>query len=187
MHGRARFYSYASILALTLGIAPQLHAQKSYALGFGGGAAIPVGQLSDAQKTGFNGIASLALGTAEVPLGVRIDLIYNRFPRNGLVSPQSGSAGASFRVTGVLANLVYAFPGTSAKTYVVAGGGLYSTRTEVAGAQAKSDLGLNAGAGFTFGVGPIASFVESRYHYIRRAPADGGLVHFVPITVGLMF
>jgi hypothetical protein len=188
MYRPANLVAAVFFLVITAGLAYPLRAQKSYALGFGGGAAIPVGRLSDTQKTGFNGIVSLALGSADVPIGLRIDGIYNRFPRNGVVSPQSGATTtAGFRVTGVLANLIYAFPGTTEKTYVVIGGGLYSTKTEIAGAKAKSDLGLNAGAGFTFAIGPIASFVESRYHFIRRAPADGGLIHFVPITVGLMF
>jgi len=36
-------------------------------------------------------------------------------------------------------------------------------------------------------LGPIASFLESRYHFISREPAKGGVIHFVPITLGLMF
>jgi hypothetical protein len=163
-------------------------AQKSYALGIGGGAAIPVGRLNDAQKSGFNGIVSLALGAAELPIGVRIDGIYNRFP--GRVTTPGSSATtntSSFRVTGVLGNLIFAFPGTSTKAYVVTGGGLYYTKLDVAGAESERDPGLNIGAGFTFGLGPIASFVEGRYHFIRRPPDKGGVIHFVPITLGIMF
>lgn len=169
-------------------VVPPLYAQKSYAIGVGGGAVIPVGRLSDAQKAGFNGIVSLALGAAELPIGIRIDGIYDRFPRNTVASPQSGPSNASaFRVTGLLGNLIYAFPGTTAKTYVLVGGGVYSTKLDIADAKSINDLGLNAGAGFTFGLGPIASFVEGRYHFIRRSPLDGGVVHFVPITLGIMF
>ena len=36
-------------------------AQKTYAIGLGGGTAIPVGKLKDAQKAGYNGIAMLAM------------------------------------------------------------------------------------------------------------------------------
>jgi hypothetical protein len=175
------------LLALC-GFARPAFAQKSYALGIGGGAAIPVGRLNEVQRSGFNGIVSLALGVAELPIGVRIDGIYNRFPGSGTVSGATGTANtSSFRVTGVLGNLIFAFPGTTTKAYVVTGGGFYYTKLNAAGAESERDLGLNAGAGFTFGLGPIASFVEGRYHFIRRPPEKGGVIHFVPITLGIMF
>ena len=158
-------------------------AQKTYALGLGGGAAIPVGTLGDTQKTGFNGIAVLALGGADLPIGIRIDAIYNSFPSQA----QSGATAQGFRIAGALGNLVYAFPGTNAKTYLIAGGGVYSTKFDVAGTKAENHGGLNAGAGATFRFGPIASFLESRYHFISRKPDKGGVIHFVPITFGLLF
>jgi Outer membrane protein beta-barrel domain len=162
--------------------------QKTYALGIGGGAAIPVGKLSDTQVTGFNGIIALALGAPDLPIGVRFDGIYNNFSRKDVTSPQAGATNTyGFRVAGILANAVYAFPGTSVKSYIVAGGGMYNTKFDVAGSKSENHLGLNAGAGLTFGLGPIASFIESRYHFISREPAKGGVIHFVPITFGLMF
>jgi hypothetical protein len=162
-------------------------AQKTYALAIGGGAAIPVGKLKDTQNTGVSGIVALALGVAELPIGVRFDGVYNRFPRSDLNFPQSGSASNSFRITGILGNLIYTVAGASVKSYVIAGGGFYNTRLDVAGSKSETDLGLNGGAGLTFGLGPAAGFLEARYHFIRRAPADGGVIHFVPITIGLMF
>jgi hypothetical protein len=90
-------------------------------------------------------------------------------------------------VTGALANIVYAFPGTSAKPYILAGAGLYNSRTDVAGAKAQSNVGFNAGLGATFAFGPFATFVESRYHSISRSAAKGGVFQFVPITFGLLF
>jgi hypothetical protein len=162
--------------------------QKMYALGIGGGAAIPVGKLSDTQATGFNGIISLALGAPDLPIGVRFDGIYNNFSRKNVTSPQTGTTNTySFRIAGVLANGVYAFPGTSVKSYIVAGGGWYNTKFDLAGAKSENHLGLNAGAGLTFELGSIASFIESRYHFISREPTKGGVIHFVPITFGLMF
>lgn len=164
------------------------YAQNSYALGIGGGVAIPVGSLKDVQTSGFNALISLALGVAELPIGVRIDGIYNQFPRNGTASTASDPSNtSSFRATGVLGNLIFAFPGTSTKAYLITGGGLYYTKVDLAGAKSERNPGLNAGAGFTFGLGPIASFVEARYHFIRRQPDKGGVIHFVPITLGIMF
>ena len=163
----------------------QASGQKSYALGIGGGAAIPVGKLSNTQTTGFNGMVALALGVAELPIGVRFDAIYDSFSRKDITSPPTSTY--AFRIAGLLGNLIYAFPGTTAKTYIVAGGGLYNTKFDIAGTKAENHWGLNAGLGVTFAVGPVASFLESRYHFISREPTKGGVIHFVPITLGVMF
>jgi hypothetical protein len=165
----------------------QAAAQKTYALGIGGGAAIPVGKMSDTQKTGVNGLVSLALGVAELPIGIRIDGIYNKLPRSDGTLLVGSAGTADFRILGVLGNAVYAFSGTSVKSYLIAGGGLYNTRVDIDGAKSENHPGLNAGAGMTFGFGPIASFLEVRYHFISRQPAQGGVLHFVPITFGFMF
>ena len=160
-------------------------AQKTYALGIGGGAAIPVGKLSNTQTSGYNGMVALALGVADLPIGVRFDGIYNSFSRKTLNSPPTNTY--AFRVSGLLGNLIYAFPGTTAKGYVVAGGGWYNTKFDIAGTKAENHWGLNTGVGITFAVGPVASFLETRYHFISREPTKGGVMHFVPITLGLMF
>jgi len=174
---------FASII-----LSAQAAGQKTYALGIGGGAAIPVGKLSNTQVTGFNGIIALALGAPDLPIGVRFDGIYNNFSRKNVISAQGSATNTyGFRIAGIIANVVYAFPGTSVKSYIVGGGGLYNTKLDVAGSKSENHAGLNAGAGLTFGLGPIASFIESRYHFISREPTKGGVIHFVPITFGLMF
>jgi hypothetical protein len=177
----------AALASITLS-AP-VAGQKTYAVGIGGGAAIPVGKLRNTQVTGANGIITLALGAPDLPIGVRFDGIYNSFSRKNVVSAQGGATNNTygFRIAGILANAVYAFPGTSVKSYIVAGGGYYNTKLDIPGSKSENHPGLNAGAGLTFGLGPIASFIESRYHFISREPTKGGVIHFVPITFGLMF
>jgi hypothetical protein len=161
--------------------------QKTFALGVGGGAAIPVGKLSNTQDTGYNGIIALAMGVAELPIGIRIDGIYNTLLNNKQLAPGGGNFSSDLRVMGVLANLIFAFSGTNAKPYVVVGGGLYNTKPDTTAAKSENYFGVNAGLGATFGIGPFATFVESRYHSISRKAAKGGVMQFVPITVGLMF
>jgi hypothetical protein len=143
--------------------------------------------MSDTQKTGVNGLVSLALGVADLPIGVRIDGIYNKLPRSSAALLVGSSGTADLRILGLLGNAVYAFSGTSVKSYLIAGGGLYNTRVDIDGAKSENHLGLNGGAGMTFGLGPIATFLEARYHFISRQPAQGGVLHFVPITFGFMF
>ena len=159
--------------------------QKTYALGIGGGVAIPVGKLSNSQKIGYNGTVALAIGVSELPIGVRFDGIYNMFPLR--TTPVGGSTSSDLRIIGALGNLIYAFSGTSAKPYIVFGGGYYSVKVDAPGAKSENDFGFNAGLGATFGVGPVAMFFESRYHSIARKAAKGGVIQFVPITLGLMF
>jgi hypothetical protein len=180
------FFRIAGIALLVSGAFPQsASSQKTYALGVGGGAAIPVGRVSKTQTTGYNAIVALAIGVSELPIGVRFDGIYNTLP---LRTPSvGGSTSSDLRVIGALGNLIYAFSGTSAKPYIIFGGGYYGVKADVPGAKSENDFGFNAGLGATFGVGPFATFVESRYHSISRKAARGGVMQFVPITVGLMF
>ena len=171
-------------LCLVLSISSLAFGQKTYAVALGGGAAIPVGRLADTQETGYNGLAALAIGVADLPLGVRFDGLYNTLR----AKTRSGTTvGSDFRVIGALANLIVAFPGTNAKAYMIAGGGLYNSRVGTSGAKSQNHIGFNGGLGATFGVGPVALFPESRYHSISRSVAKGGVFQFVPITAGLLF
>jgi len=162
-------------------------AQKTYALGLGGGAAIPVGKLSDTQKTGYNAIVAFALGVADLPFGIRLDGIYNNLLHSNGAAIGGTASTSDLRVTGALANLVFAFPGSTAKVYIIAGGGLYNSKVNVAGAKSQNNFGVNAGLGATFGFGPFATFLESRYHSISRSESRGGVYQFVPITFGVLF
>jgi hypothetical protein len=182
----------ASLTAIVAGTAV---GQKTYALGLGGGATVPVGKLGDAQKTGYNGLVSLAIGVAELPLGVRFDAMYNTMLKTDALVPAPGGGTASsadLRVGALLANLLFAFPGTNAKAYILAGGGLYNSKLDVSGTKAQNNFGFNAGLGnaglgITFGSGPFAFFIESRYHSVSRSAAKGGVYQFVPITLGILF
>lgn len=182
---------FLSAVCFVLLLAPSVAiGQKTYAVGFGGGAAIPVAKLSDTQKTGYNGIVILAIGAADLPVGIRFDAMYNDILKTNAVDPLQGggsAVSADLRVASVLANLVFAFPGTSAKAYLIAGAGLYNSKPDVDGAKSQNNLGFNGGFGTTFGTGPFAMFIEARYHSVSRSTANGGVYQFVPITLGLLF
>ena len=158
--------------------------QKGYAIGVGGGAAIPVGRLRDLQNTGYSAEVVLAVGSPDSQFGVRFDGIYNNLTR---AAGPAGAQSADFRVYGALLNFVYAFPGTYAKPYLLAGAGWYGSKVDTTAAKSQSNLGFSAGLGITFGFGPAAGFLESRYHSISRTVAKGGVYQFVPVTFGLMF
>lgn len=159
-------------------------AQRGYAVGIAGGAAIPVGKLGDVQNAGYSALAVLAVGSPDMPIGLRFDGVYNNLTH--ATGPNGVTAG-DFRVVGALVNLVYAFPGTNTKPYIIAGSGWYGSKADTAGAKSQSNFGFNAGLGTTFGLGPAAAFIEARYHTISRSVSNGGVFQFVPITFGLMF
>ena len=166
------------------------HAQKGYAIGIGGGAAIPVGKLGDVQNTGYSALIALAVGSPDLPIGLRFDGVYNNLTHSTTTAGTSTgpvTQTGDFRVVGALVNLVYAFPGTYAKPYIIAGGGWYGSKADTTGAKSQSNFGFNAGLGTTFGFGPAAAFIEARYHSISRSVAKGGVFQFVPITFGLIF
>jgi hypothetical protein len=171
-------------LLLMLALPSAAFGQKTYAFALGGGAAIPVGKLADIERTGASALAAIAIGVAELPIGVRFDGIYNDLRAN---TKDGATTNSDFRVTGVLANLIFAFPGTSAKPYLIVGAGLYNSKADTTGAKSQNNIGFNAGIGTTFGIGPAAIFLESRYHSISRNADKGGVFQFVPITIGLMF
>lgn len=179
----------ALFVAAFLGLAPPTLAQKSYAVGISGGVAIPTGKFSDAQSTGYAVTGFIALGVPELPIGVRFDGIYNKFSGR-TATPGGGGASVlspDMRLMGILGNLIYTFPGTTAKPYLVTGGGVYNSKADLSGAKSENDFGFSAGFGATFGLGPLAGLIEARYHGISRDNAAGGTIHFVPITLGIMF
>src|SRR3982751_4348990 len=102
----SRFAAWKRLLTL-VAISPLLtptavHAQKGYALGIGGGAAIPVGKLGDVQKTGYSAMLALAAGSPELPIGLRFDAIYNNLTHT---DTPAGLTSADLRVAGVIVNL----------------------------------------------------------------------------------
>src|SRR2546423_662019 len=146
-----RFTVRRSLLALVLipalATPTMAHAQKGYALGIGGGAAIPVGKLGDVQKAGYAALLALAVGPPDLPIGIRFDGIYNSLTHS---DAPAGTTSANLRVAGAIVNLVYAFPGTYAKPYVLAGAGWYSSKAESSAAKTQSNFGFNAGLGTPF-------------------------------------
>jgi hypothetical protein len=174
---------WLTVLCSFAGAPSVAHGQKTLSLGVGGGASIPVGKLGDTQKTGYNAMAVLAIGVSDLPFGLRLDGMYSSLAH---VS-SSATPSTDLRVTAALGNLIFTFPGTTVKGYMIAGGGLYNSKTDTPGEKAQNNFGVNGGLGATFGFGPFAGFVESRYHSISRSVAKGGVYQFVPITAGFLF
>jgi len=188
MKSTARLIPSLFLLALMASAFPA-EGQKSYAVGISGGAAIPIGKFNDAYSTGYTAAVFIALGVPELPIGIRIDGVYNQFSGR-TVTPAGGGAAVQnpdLRLIGAVGNLLYTFPGTTAKPYIVTGAGFYNSKADAPGTKSRNDFGFSGGLGATFGIGPLAAVIEARYHGITRDMDAGGNIHFVPVTLGFMF
>ena len=169
----------ALVLALTAGTSAA-QAQSLIKFGVAGGAAMPMSTTADASQLGYNGTVTLAVKAPLVPVGFRLDGMFNQLQGKEI----SGLTGPNVSVSGVSANVTYSLlPLPLASVYVIGGAGYY--RSEVKGFDAQNDMGFNGGVGARLGVGRMQPFVEARYHRVNTG-GDTKL-EIVPVTIGFMF
>lgn len=181
------------IRGAVVGLAVMLSAQAAQAqglsFGVGGGLVVPSGTLADAYGTGWSGSALVRVQPPVSPVGFQVDAFYTRFGLDGGIDGHS-------RLLGGTANAVFAFPGASmARPYLIGGLGLYNGKTTITGvgsSDASTKFGLNAGAGFNFGMGKAQLFAEGRFHAMFKSltdPTTGAekTAYMIPITVGVRF
>ena len=181
----------SAIRGAVLGLAVVLSAQAAQAqglsLGVGGGVVVPTGDLADGSSTGWSGTAQLRVKPPASPLGLQVDAFYTRFGLEGV--------DGHSRMIGGTANALFAFPSASpARPYLLGGVGLYNSRASIDGlgsTESQTKFGLNAGAGFDFGMGSANLFAEARFHMIIKALTDVNgdekSAYMIPLTVGLRF
>ncbi|HET9727732.1 MAG TPA: outer membrane beta-barrel protein [Gemmatimonadales bacterium] len=183
----------STIRGAVLGLAVVLVAQAAHAqamsFGLGGGIVVPTGTLSDGNSTGYSGSALVRVQPPASPVGFQVDAFYTRFGLQGGVDGHS-------RMIGGTANAVFAFPGASmARPYLIGGLGLYNGKTTITGlgsSDSQTKFGINAGAGFDFGLGKAKLFAEGRFHAIMKGVTDGTTgaektAYMIPLTVGVRF
>lgn len=151
--------------------------QAQVSLGVGGGVTIPTGDLADAAKTGWHGLANVGY-TLPSGLGFRGDLFYgqNSIEDNQLVS-------GNFKLAGGFGNIIYNFPSQGVRPYVIGTVGMLNTKFE--DLDGESDLVFGGGAGVRFRAGTDANiFAEARYLIINSDPDSQKII---PITLGISF
>ena len=153
---------------------------KPVSIGISAGAAIPVGNLGDDYKTGYNGTISLGLNSVGSPIGFRIDGMYNKLS----VKSDRFVPLPDITITSANANIVYALPGVGMRPYLIGGAGIYGYKPDVSGASTNTDFGLNGGIGASFPLSGFNTFIEARYHHIFT---DVSATQFIPVTFGISF
>jgi hypothetical protein len=170
------------ILAVCVSVASSVTSleaqQRPISLGLAGGVSLPQGDLADGVNTGWHALGTIALSTLMQPLGLRLDVAYNRFEFSDVDGNQTvGSATL---------NGTYRLPMTNSpmSPYLISGLGAYRTECSLAVAcDAATKFGWNVGLGTKLFVG-FRSFIEARYHRTKRGDSS---VNYFPLTLGLMF
>lgn len=172
----------AATVTLTAGAATAAHAQSPLKLGIAGGVALPVADLADLNEAGYNGTVTLAFNAPLVPVGLRVDGMFNRL--NG--KDDAVLEAPDLDISSVNANVTYTLlPLPVARLYLIGGAGYYSTKFRDTALETQGKLGYNGGAGVRFGTGGAQLFVEARYHRVNLE--NDAKLDFVPVTIGFLF
>lgn len=143
----------------------------------GAGVSLPQSDFADSYKNGFNVTGSAGWHKWNSPIGLRLDVGYDRFSLKGAsenASILSGVGDVTFKIPQVLA----------VSPYLVAGGGIYRLNSSVPNSESATKGGWNAGGGLTFGVGMAKLFVEGRYTSVSTELVK---TKFVPVILGISF
>lgn len=172
----------AALTTAATATAATAHAQSPIKFGIAGGVALPTGDFGDAYGAGYNGTVTLALNAPLIPVGLRVDGMFNRLNAN---DDASLLGAPDVDVSSVNANVTFnLLPLPAAKVYVIGGAGYYSTKLRDSGLDAEGNMGYNAGLGVRVGMG-TQLFVEGRYHRVNLD--NDAKLDFIPVTIGLMF
>jgi hypothetical protein len=163
-----------------------LAAQRPISIGVGGGISIPEGNLGDGVNTGWHALGTVALSTPMQPLGLRLDVAYNRFAFSDEAQASLGEDGSQ-TVGSATLNATYRLPMTDSpmSPYLISGLGAYRSECSVGpGCDATTRYGWNVGLGTKLYVLGFRSFLEARYHRTERGEID---VNYFPVTFGVLF
>lgn len=155
--------------------ASEASAQVSFAIG--GGPAFAMGDMSEGLDMGYHGQLSVGFGVPIIPVALRADGQFARFPAEGDVD------GHLQIMSGTL-NAVINLPTPVLTPYLIGGVGFYNGKIEAGEfeSEGETDMGVNVGGGIRLGLGGLGVFAEARLHNIFT---EGESTRFAPVTVGI--
>jgi hypothetical protein len=170
---RIRIAALTTVFLLALGVPATASAQ--FSMGVGGGPAIPLSDLGNEAETGFHLQGSLGLQVPLLPVGVRADLLWQRFP-----DEHSGN----FTAIGGMLNATLRMPFPIVRPYLI--GGIGSMRHSEpdedhgeGGTSTEFAYGLGAGVQLTLlGFGGFAEARVLDWGHGNRS---------IPLTIGIIF
>lgn len=169
-----RSFAVAALLVGSLIAAPEARAQMS--LSVAAGAALPMGDVGESLKMGYNATVGLGFKPLLMPVGLRVEGMFNSF------DVDAAGVDASLRTMALSANATFAL-GPAMPLYLIGGVGMYNNKFSTA-EEGENDLGLNIGAGLNIPLTGFGAFIEARYHHIMVEETSYAIV---PITFGIKF
>ena len=156
--------------------APRGQAQVIHpTLGAGGGIALPVGNTSTFDNSGYNVLVFGGIESSLLPVGLRLDGSFVHLPVKfgaGHDNVWSATANATVRI-----------PAPFIAPYFIGGVGYYYTDISPGLGTSASKFGVNAGVGVKAHIPLLFSiFGELRYHYVISAQPN---MQFIPLTFGI--
>ena len=182
---------YKGLVAFAFVAAATTSVAEAQGVGFnvGGGLSMPLGDFGDVADMGFHGMAGVAFQPEGLPIGIRVDGMYQTF---GASDDFAGPFDLGVRIVSGTANAVYTFTTSEMSTfhpYLIGGVGMYNfaitgdDAEDLGLDESETEFGINAGAGFNFAAGEsINLFVEGRFHNVFT---EGESTNLIPITVGV--
>jgi hypothetical protein len=175
---------FASIVALTAAVsAGSAHAQQTMVPpasptigasgGFGGGIALPVGQLAKTNAAGYSMEGLVDFSAADQPFSFRLELIYQRFDKKTSVTGSN-----NMNLTSLGGSILARKPKGASSAFFLAGIAVY--RASGHGTKPGISLGGGLEVPLTFFVG----IADVRVHYVLSETKP--VVTF-PITLGARF
>ena len=132
--------------------------------GVQGGISMPTGDFGDAANMGFLVGGLLDFMPAGMPIGVRVNVDYNRWGAKDEVSDFLEID--NFSVLSATVNALLAIQtGGGIAPYAIGGVGMYRSSCSP-DCEASNDFGFNIGGGLNFGLGAMDTGVEVRYHKV---------------------
>ena len=165
---------------------------RGFYIGIAGGAVMPQGTFDDFFDTGFNISVPMGWQRPLSPLGLRLDLSYNRFNAASLTDTPvefddatewSALLDAKVKLPFGQADLTQPVHRRSG-VYLLGGGGIHRFTDFGTDANDETAFGLNGGAGIEWGWGMNTVFLEARY---ISAFTDQDNTTYIPIVLGITF
>ena len=165
------------IISMALPFAAQAQTTRTVSVGLSGGLSLPMGDLGDAADAGYNATAHVYYMPSSMKAAFRGDVSYDSWKVKSASSVSLSSLG--FTGNGIF----YLGETTAAmRPYLLAGGGMYRTKSSVEGSASNTDPGIQGGLGLSFALSGFNTFLEAKYVNVF---SDGNSTNFVPISFGI--
>ena len=189
---QARRDSIARAEEMRLAAERAWYTARGFYIGIAGGAVMPQGDFDDGYDTGFNITVPMGWQRPLSPIGVRLDLSYNRFNAATLddtpvefddATEWSALLDAKVKLPFGQVDLSQPVHRRSG-VYLLGGGGIHRFTDFGDDANDETAFGLNGGAGIEWGWGMNTVFLEARY---ISAFTDVENANYIPIILGITF